>query len=107
MKKKIIMEILALLCLVLFASMGFGEEKKAGNPVKKQPWFNPSLSVGYSYLGDPNIKFETKQTTLGGVGKIDTKARSVDGIYVAGDLPFALTDRFKLALGGRWTFNSE
>lgn len=100
MKKVIIIPVTV--CLILFASVIFAAEKQEGSS-----WFNPSLSVGYTYLGDPNITLTTKQTDLGGVMKIDAKARSVDGFYVAGELPFALTDRFKMTLGGRWTFNSS
>ena len=57
--KKVTIRVLVLVCLVLFASMAFAEDTKVNNPVKqdREPWFNPSLSVGYAFSGDTPIKF--------------------------------------------------
>jgi hypothetical protein len=77
-------------------------EKEAG-----YSWFKPNFSVGYAFSGDTNITFTTKQTGLGGITKIDFKAPDLSGIYVAGELPFALTDRLKVTLGGRWAFSGR
>jgi hypothetical protein len=98
--KKTTMEILVIVCLVLCALVTFAAEKETG-----YSWFKPSLSVGYAFSGDTNITFTTKQVGLGGITKIDAKVPDVSGIYVAGELPFALTDRLKLALGGRCAFS--
>lgn len=42
-----------------------------------------------------------------GVNKIDVKVPGISGVYLAGELPFALTDRLKLTLGGRWAFSAS
>jgi len=106
--KKITIKILALVCVVLFASMAFAEDTKVNNPVKqdREPWLNPSLSVGYAFSGDTPIKFVARGGSFFGVTKIDVKVPGISGVYLAGELPFALTDRLKLTLGGRWAFST-
>lgn len=105
--KKTIMKFLAFVFVVLFASIVFAEDKKVNNPVKqdREPWFNPSLSVGYAFSGDTPIKFVARGASFFGVNKIDVKVPGISGMYLGGELPFALTDRLKLTLGGRWTFS--
>jgi hypothetical protein len=104
--KKVAIRVLVLVCLILFASMAFAQNTKGNNPVKqdREQWFNPSLSIGYAYIGETHITF-TSPTGLLGARKIDVKVPDVSGIYLAGELPFALTDRLKLTLGGRWAFS--
>jgi hypothetical protein len=98
--KKVVIEISVTVCLILFASVIFAAENQEGSS-----WFKPSLSVGYA-LSDPNLTFSTKGANLGGVGKIDVRSPSVSGVYVAVELPFALTDRLALTFDGRWIFFS-
>lgn len=104
--KKIMMEILVIVCLVLFASLAFAGDKTADNPVSKdrEPWFKPTLSVGYAFSSDTHIKFDTRNIALLGASNFDLKIPGFSGVYLGGELPFALTDRFKVTLGGHWAF---
>jgi len=112
--KKVIIEVLAVVCLVLFASMAFaagnvatpGGGKTVDNPVTKdrEPWFKPTFSVGYAFSSDTHIKFDTKNIAVLGLTNTDLKIPGFSGVYLAGELPFALTDRFKVTLGGHWAF---
>jgi hypothetical protein len=103
--KKIIIVVSALVCLVLFASMTFAGDKAVDNPVTKdrEPWFKPTLSVGYAFSNDTHIKFDS-DIGLFGVRNIDLKIPGFSGVYLASELPIALTDRFKVTLGGRLAF---
>jgi hypothetical protein len=92
--KKIMIGFIAVLCTVLFVSTAFAWE------------FKPALSVGYAFdASQPHYTFATRGIALGGITKIDMKAPRLSGIYLAGELPFALTNRFKLALEGSWTMS--
>jgi hypothetical protein len=107
--RKMMIKVLMLACVVLFASMAFAEGVKVNDPAKqdREPRFKPTLSVGYAFLGDTSMKFVARGGTFFGVGKIDLKVPSVSGLYLAGELPFALTDRLTLTLGGRWAFSGS
>jgi hypothetical protein len=104
---------LTVFCLVLCASMTFAAEPIAGldkasaapQPAEQEwSWrFKPTFSVGYAFGGDTHIRFtRASSTSVLGASKIDLKTPDFSGIYLAGELPFALTDRLKLTLGGRW-----
>lgn len=103
--KKIMIVISALMCFVLCASMTFAGDKAVDNPVTKErePWFKPTLSVGYAFSSDTHIKFDS-DIGLFGVRDIDLKIPGFSGVYLASELPIALTDRLKLTLGGRLAF---
>jgi hypothetical protein len=104
--KKIMIVISALMCFVLFASMTFAGDKAVDNPVTKdrEPWFKPSLSVGYAFSSDTHIKLGRESIGIVGLRDTDLKIPGFSGVYLAGELPFALTDRFKVTLGGRLAF---
>jgi hypothetical protein len=94
MMKKIMIGIVAVLCTILFVSAAFAWE------------FKPALSVGYAFdASTPHYTFTPRNIGLAGVTKIDIKPPHLSGIYLAGELPFALTDRLKLALEGSWTMS--
>ena len=101
--KKIMIVISALVCFVLCASLVFAGEdvSRSGDDGKWR--FKPTLSVGYAFSSDTHIKFDS-DISLFGVRNIDLKIPGFSGVYLAGELPFALTDRFKLMLGGRLAF---
>jgi hypothetical protein len=98
--KRIILGIVAVLCAVLFVSTAFAGEQEG------VPWFKPALSAGYAFnAGDTNFTFITRGISLLGVTRMDIKPPRLSGVYVAGELPFAVTDRLKLTLEGSWTMS--
>lgn len=100
MMKKIMIGILAVLCMVLFVSAAFAGEKEEAS------WFKPALSVGYAFDAvDPHFTFTTRGAPLIGGTNIDIEPPRLSGIYTALELPFAVTDRLKLALSGSLTSN--
>ena len=104
--KKIMIVISALVCLVFCASLAFAGDKAVDNPVKKdrEPWFKPSLSVGYAFSSDTHIKLDMESIGIVGLRDTDLKIPGFSGVYLAAELPFALTDRLKLTLGGHLAF---
>jgi hypothetical protein len=106
--KKTGIEILLWLCLVLFVQTAFAGDR-VGNPVREDStwWFKPALSVGYAFdAGDTHYKFTAQGLGVGGVQKVDSTSE-FSGIYLRGELPFALTDRLKLAVSGSWAFSGS
>ena len=103
--KKIMIGIVAVLCMVLFASAAFaGEKGSEGN--YWAPWFKPALYVGYAFDAiDPEYTFTTRGASLLGATKIDLRVPNLSGVYVGGELPIAITCRFKVALEGSWTWS--
>jgi hypothetical protein len=103
--KKIMIGIVAVLCMVLFVSAAFaGEKGSEGN--YWAPWFKPALSVGYAFDAiDTHYTFHTRGAPLLGAIKFDIEPPRLSGIYTALELPFAVTDRLKLTLGGSLTSN--
>ena len=101
--KKIMIVISALMCFVLCASLVFAGEDVARSGDDSKWRFKPTLSVGYAFSNDTHIKFDS-DIGLAGVRNIDLKIPGFSGVYLAAELPFALTDRLKLTLGGRLAF---
>ncbi len=101
--KKIMIVISALVCFVLCASLAFAGEDVAKSGDDSKWRFKPTLSVGYAFSSDTHIKFDS-DIGLFGVRNIDLKTPGFSGLYLAAELPFALTDRFKVTLGGRLAF---
>ncbi len=103
--KKIMIVISVMVCFILCASLAFAGDKTVDNSMTKdrEPWFKPTLSVGYAFSSDTHIKFDS-DIALFGVRNFDLKIPGFSGVYLAAELPFALTDRFKLTLGGRLAF---
>jgi hypothetical protein len=103
--KKIVIS--ALLCLVLCASLAFAGEDVAKSGDDSKWMFKPTLSLGYAFSSDTHIKFDTRNIALLGATNIELKIPSFSGVYLAGELPFALTDRFKVTLGGSRSFTGS
>ena len=101
--KKIMIVISALMCFVLCASLVFAGEDVARSGDDSKWRFKPTLSVGYAFSNDTHIKFDS-DIGLAGVHNIDLKIPGFSGVYLAAELPFALTDRLKLTLGGHLAF---
>ena len=92
-----------LMCFVLCASLVFAGEDVARSGDDSKWRFKPTLSVGYAFSNHTHIKFDS-DIGLAGVRNIDLKIPGFSGVYLAAELPFALTDRLKLTLGGRLAF---
>ncbi len=102
--------IAASLCLVLCVSFAFaGEEvvpydtSAAAAPAPASPccFLKPSFSAGFSEAGEAHYQFNMAPS-IGGVASLNLRTPAFPGFYLAGDLPYALTDRLKLTLGARW-----
>ena len=96
--KKIVMGVLVATSLFLFGSISLAADKE------DSPWkLKPTLTAGYAFSSDTHISFSTA-TGIGVLGatKIDLKSPGFAGLAIGAELPFALTDRLKLAVGGRW-----
>jgi hypothetical protein len=103
--KKIMIGIVAVLCMVLFVSAAFAGEK-GSEGTYWAPWFKPALSVGYAFDAiDTHYTFNTRGAPLLGVTKIDMEPPRLSGIYTGLELPVDVTCRLKLALGGSLTSN--
>ncbi len=108
--KKSFFAIAAALCLVLCVSFAFaGEEVEPYDkytaptpaPASLHCFLEPSFSVGFSEVGAAHYQFDFTS------GLLETKSLNLrtppfPGFYIAGDLPYALTDRLKVTLGARW-----
>jgi hypothetical protein len=92
--KKIMIVVIVVLCTVLFVSAAFAWE------------FKPALSVGYAFdATTPHYTFSNRGIVLLGITKADLKAPRFSGLYIAGELPFAITDRLKVTLEGSWALS--
>jgi hypothetical protein len=98
--KKVMIIIIAVVCVVLFVSAAFAEEKEG-------VWmFKPAVSVGYAFdTGNTHYTFTARGIGLGGVNWIKLEPPSFSGIYLGGEMPFAITDRLKLVLEGSWALS--
>ncbi len=93
--RRIMIGVLALLCSVLFLSTAFAAEKE------ETPRFNPSMSAGWALSDNFDLTLASPTGILGArVLELDIPGFS--GAYVAGELPFMVTDRLKVALEGRF-----
>jgi hypothetical protein len=104
MMKKIMVGILAVLCMVLFVSAVYAGEQEGAS------WFKPAVRVGYAFEAiDPHFTFSTTEISPLNAQKMYFKLPRVSGLYAALELPFAVTDRLKLTLDGSWTmsFNNQ
>jgi hypothetical protein len=102
--KKVMIGIVAVLCVVVFVSAAFAEEKEG------MWWFKPALSMGYAFgASNPSYSFTTDGLALLGAAKIDLQPPHFSGIDLAAELPFALTDRLTVTLEGGWmmSFSNE
>jgi hypothetical protein len=100
--KKLFVAIVALLCLSLFLPAAF-----AGDP---EACFQPTLRVGVAFdIQPPLYSFVRNTGTFGGITSTDlnTNADGTVRPYLALSLPFAVTDRFKVALEGDWSFTGS
>jgi len=99
--KRALFGVLALFCLVILIPAAFAEEGGAGTP-----WFKPTLRVGAEFdVGDAAYTFDTKGAALLGLANADLKLPNDARLYLATELPFAVTDRLTVAVGASWAFS--
>jgi hypothetical protein len=105
--RRIIVAIVLALCIACSAqallAAGSGAESTTGDDWNWR--FRPSLYFGFAFGGETHLIFEN----VGGPGllgarKIDHELPSYSGMYAAAELPFAISDRFRVTLAGRWSF---
>ncbi|MHC1742670.1 MAG: hypothetical protein AB9873_06515 [Syntrophobacteraceae bacterium] len=102
--------IVGLLSTVLFASVALaGDYVAPDNASKGEPmWrFKPSFSMGYAFGGDMDLTVTlTDRLSLLGETAAKLEVPSFSGVYIAGEFPFAITDRLLITLAGRWAFSA-
>lgn len=101
---------LGLLSLVVFSSVALaGDYVVPEKASKSEPaWrFKPSFSMGYAFGGDMDLTLSLADgPSLLGVTAAKLEVPSFSGVYIAGELPFAITDRLLITVAGRWAFNA-
>jgi hypothetical protein len=99
--KKTVIVLLALCCVTLLISPAF-----AGDTEDCRPWFKPTLRVGVAFdAAPPDITFNTLSPLLG-ANRLRLELPSTARLYIATELPFAVTDRLTVSLGGDWAFSA-
>jgi len=102
--------IAASLCLFVCVSFAFAGEEvvpydkcAAATPAPASPYcfLNPSFSLGFSEAGQAHYQFDIASPLLN-ISSVNLKTPQFPGFYLAGALPFALTDRLKVTLGASW-----
>ncbi len=97
--------VLSLVLMLPFISSALAGEDvpAAGTTV---PRFNPTLRVGCAFdAAETHYVFDAKRSDLSDVTKIDLNRAPHARLYLAAELPFALTDRLALAVDGEWSFS--
>ena len=65
----------------------------------------PTLRVGCAFdVGDTVYDLKTRGVALAGLTRSKPKLPSTARVYLATELPVAVTDRLTLSLGGSWAF---
>lgn len=109
--KRIAIGVLAVICLVLWTSMtsaAYYEASDRGGKEEGSWRFKPSFSVGYAFSSSTDIAFKSVDGLgLLNASKIDLDVPGFSGLYLAAELPYALTDRLKVTLAGRWAFSTK
>jgi hypothetical protein len=105
--KKLIYGVFALFCLVVFIPAAFAEDV-AGAPGADTSWFKPTLRAGVAFdVADTHYTFVTKRLSLLGATSINLNRPTHARFYLATELPFAVTDRLAVTLGGSWAFSGS
>ncbi|MGO9415041.1 MAG: hypothetical protein ACLP2U_07915 [Syntrophobacteraceae bacterium] len=111
--KKSFFGIAASLCLVLCVSFAFAAEQvvpydldAVTTPAPANPYcfLQPSFSTGFSEAGaaDYQFNFSPALAIAQQVPAENLRTPAFPGFYIAGDLPYAVNDRFTVTLGARW-----
>jgi hypothetical protein len=100
--KKIVIGTLVLFCMTVFIPAAFAEDMD-----NCRPWFTPTLRVGLAVdARQPSYNFTATGPVMAGLTELDLEIESVERPYLALDLPFAVTDRLTITLGGDWSFSA-
>jgi hypothetical protein len=106
--KRILFGTFALLCLAVFIPAAFAAEDVAGTGGNDAPFFNPTLRVGCAFdVSDAVYDLQTENFALAGLTRSNLKLPSTPRVYLAAELPVAVTDRLTLSLGGSWAFYTK
>lgn len=98
--KKVMIGMVAVLCVVLFVSAAFAEEKEGAW------WFKPAIRIGYAFdTGDTHYTFTSSVLSPIGIIRNKLEPPSFSGVYLGGEMPFTLTDRLKVVLEGSWALS--
>jgi hypothetical protein len=93
------------LSLFLLVPTAFAGEDGSGTDTADRPWFMPTLRVGCGFdVGDTVYDLKTRGVALAGLTRSNPKLPSTARVYLAAELPVAVTDRLTLSLGGSWAF---
>jgi hypothetical protein len=104
--KRFLFGAFVLLCLAAFIPAAFAAEDVAGTGGTDAPFFNPTLRLGCAVdAAVTRYSLDYKTAALGGVEEIYLERPAGARFYLAGELPFAVTDRLTLALGANWAFS--
>jgi hypothetical protein len=99
--KRFLICLLALSCLIFLIPAAFAAEDAAGTP-----FFNPTLRVGCAVdAGTSHYTFTTARSPIALLYGDDLTRESHPRFYLGLELPFAVTDRLTLKLGGSWAFS--
>jgi hypothetical protein len=103
--KRVYLGISILFCLFLLTAAAFAGEDGSGTGTADRPWFKPTLRVGCAFdVGDAMYDLRTEGVVLAGLVRSELRLPGVARVYLATELPVAVTDRLTLSLGGSWAF---
>jgi hypothetical protein len=104
--KRVLLGTFILFCVFVFAPAAFAGEDGSGTA--DRPWFRPTLRVGCAFdAGDTVYYLRTEGVALAGLTWTNPKLPSTPRVYLATELPVAVTDRLTLSLGGSWAFYTK
>ena len=79
-----------------------------GSGTADRPWFKPTLRVGCAFdAGNAMYELRTESVAIAGLTWTNPKLPSTPRVYLAAELPVAVTDRLTLSLGGSWAFYTK
>lgn len=106
--KKAILGISILFCFLLTVPAAFAGEDVPATGTADRQWFKPTLRVGCAFdAGDAMYDLRAEGVVLAGLTSSTLKLPSTPRVYLATELPVAVTDRLTLSLGGSWAFYTK
>ncbi len=104
--RKVLLGSSVLICLFLLVPTAFAGDDGSGTA--DRPWFMPTLRVGCAFdAGDAMYDLRAEGVVIAGLTRSNLKLPSTPRVYLAAELPVAVTDRLTLSLGGSWAFYTK